>query len=118
MMAWQQVKEIVEAWTGLERDALHVYAAVGVHLCAAIIVRRPLSHILPWLCVLGIECANEAYDLLNDRLVEQWEIAAGLHDLWNTMLLPSLMLLLARYAPALAVGRARPNSSEAPEETG
>ena len=43
---------------------------------------------------------------------EPWEIDAGLHDLWNTMLLPSLLLLLARFAPGLV---APPPPSPPPE---
>ncbi|HEY0044557.1 MAG TPA: hypothetical protein VGB62_08415 [Allosphingosinicella sp.] len=102
-MEWVQVKEAVEAWTGLERDALHVYAAVGVHVIAALVSRRPLSHIFPWLCVLAVEIANESADLFIDPIIEQWEVEGAIHDLWNTMLIPTLLLLLTRFAPGVAV---------------
>ena len=102
-MEWAQVKDALEAWTGLERDALHVYGAVGVHVVAALVSRRPLSHILPWLCVLGVEIANELADLFIDPIIEQWELEGAIHDLWNTMLIPTLILLLTRFAPGVAV---------------
>ena len=55
---WVLVKEAVEAWTGLERDALHVYAAVGVQLVVAMLSRRSLSHPFPWLCALATVLAR------------------------------------------------------------
>jgi uncharacterized membrane-anchored protein len=111
MVDWQQIKDVIEAWTGLERDALHIYAALLVQVAAALVLRRTLAHWLPWLAVLLLAVANEISDALDDRLVEAWEIQAGLHDLWNTMLLPSLVMLLVRFAPFLT---AAPPSDQNP----
>ncbi|HEY0042965.1 MAG TPA: hypothetical protein VGB62_00315 [Allosphingosinicella sp.] len=114
-MDWLHIKNAVEAFTGLERDALHVYGAVAVQLVAVIVSRKPLASFVPWSCVLVVEGANEASDLLTDGLVEAWEVQGAVHDLWNTMLLPSLLLLLTRFAPSLAVGR-RPDPSARHQE--
>lgn len=100
-MDWQQIKEVIALWTNLERDALHIYAALLVQVASAWVLRRRLAHWLPWTCVLALAVANELLDMKGDELVEQWELDAGLHDLWNTMLLPTLLLLLARFAPRL-----------------
>jgi hypothetical protein len=35
-------------------------------------------------------------------------------DLWNTMLLPTVLMLLARYAPQLMTGRAAANAFDVP----
>ena len=113
-MDWQHIKDVIALWTGLERDALHIYAALLVQLGSALILRRNLGHWGPWACVLALAVGNEMLDMYGDGLVEQWEIDAGLHDLWNTMLLPTLLLLLARFAPRL-VAAERPVS---PEPTG
>ena len=100
---WQQIKEAIAFWTDLERDALHIYAALLVQVGSAWIFRKRLSHGLPWAGVLALAVANEMLDMKGDELVEQWELDAGVHDLWNTMLLPTLLLLLARFAPRLFV---------------
>ena len=53
---------------------------------------------------------NEAVDLvLPGHPIELWQIEGGLQDLWNTMLLPTLLLMVARLKPRLlgAASRAR-----------
>lgn len=102
-MDWQHIKDVIALWTDLERDALHIYAALLVQVASAWILRKRLAHFLPWLCVLAFAVANEWLDTYGDGLVEQWELDAGLHDLWNSMLLPTWLLLLARFAPRLFV---------------
>ncbi|HEX8623479.1 MAG TPA: hypothetical protein VF782_00220 [Allosphingosinicella sp.] len=98
-MDWQEVKETIAVWTELDRDALHIYAALLVQVGAALLVRRRVSHWLPWIAVLAFAVGNEWLDTYADGLAEQWELDAGLHDLWNTMLLPTLLLLFVRFAP-------------------
>jgi hypothetical protein len=108
---WEQVKNAISIWTGLERDALHIYAAILVQVLAAAALRRSLASPLPWLVVLVAALSNEVLDTYRDGLVEAWEQAASLHDLWNTMLVPTILALLARFAPRLMGGaRARPPS--------
>lgn len=111
-MDWQQIKEAIAYWTDLERDALHIYAALVAQLGSALLLRRSLAHWLPWLFVLALAGANELLDMFGDGLVEQWEHESAVHDMWNTMLLPSLLLLLARFAPGLV---APPRPSAAPD---
>ena len=114
-MDWMGVKDGIEAATGLSRDALHVYAAFLAQLTAALLIRRSLAHPLPWLCVLLLAIANEYADIHRDDLVEDWELPASQHDLWNTMLLPSVLLVVARFAPRLMVRRAG-SAPDAPPE--
>ena len=102
-MDWQHIKDVIALWTGLERDALHIYAALLAQVGSALVLRRNLGHWAPWVFVLALAVGNELLDMYGDGLVEQWEIDSGLHDLWNTMLLPTLLLLLARFAPRLFV---------------
>jgi hypothetical protein len=102
------IKAAVAAWTGLERDALHVYAAVIIQLGSAALLRRTLASPWPWLIVLAFALTNEWLDIHKDNLVEDWEKAASLHDLWNTMLLPTLFLLVVRFAPRLTSPSGRP----------
>lgn len=102
---WQHFKDVIALWTGLERDALHIYAALLAQVAAALALRRSLAHPAPWLFVLALAVGNEMLDMAGDELVEPWEWDAALHDLWNTMVLPTLLLLLARLAPAVLAPR-------------
>jgi hypothetical protein len=97
----EAIKAAVAAWTELDRDALHVYAAILIQIGSAALLRRTLASPWPWLVVLAFALGNEWLDVYRDDLVEEWEKAAALHDLWNTMLLPTFLLLVARFAPSL-----------------
>jgi hypothetical protein len=93
--------------TGLDMDGLHVHAGIIVQLVAALILRRSLRSPLPWLVVLVVALANEAYDLHYDPWPEAQhtrQIAESAKDVWNTLAMPTLLLLLARFAPRLLTG--------------
>ena len=102
-MDWELAKAVISLWTELERDALHIYAAILVQIVAAAALRRSLASLLPWLVVLAAALANEALDISRDGVFEGWERGAALHDLWNSMLVPTLLALLVRFAPRLFV---------------
>ncbi len=104
-MDWEAVKAAVALWTGLERDALHIYAAMLLQIGSAAVLRKSLASPVPWLVVLAFALLNEGLDIYRDRIFEDWEEGAALHDLWNTMLAPTLLLLLVRFAPRLMVGK-------------
>jgi hypothetical protein len=91
-------------WLHLSRDALHVHLGLGIMLLAMVILRKSPASLVPWLCVLGLELVNEALDLL------PWHhgrtgLLGGLKDILNTMLWPTVILLLARYTDVLRRGR-------------
>jgi len=118
-MDWVQFKDYLSQVTELSQDALHIYAAILVQFVAAIVLRRPIAHPLPWLFLLAFLLVNEAADLRQPgRPVEEWQVLGSIQDLWNTMLLPTVLLLLARYAPAVMTARpvapAPPGSPEDP----
>lgn len=80
----------------VDKDALHIYVAIVIQISFAILTRRSLGHALPWLAVLAIEMINEVHD--------GWlgySASAGAHDIINTMVLPTVLLLLCRYAPRI-----------------
>jgi len=101
------MKSAVAGFTGLERDALHIYAALLIHIASAALLRRTLASPWPWLIVLLCALGNEWLDMNRDGVIEAWEKDASLHDLWNTMLAPTILALLVRFAPRLA-GRQDP----------
>lgn len=103
MVEWQQFKLVLIGLTGLERDALHIYAATAIQLAAALLLRRRLGDWLPWLVVLGCALLGEAADVG----VEIWPDSAlqadkAVHDLINTMIMPSILMILSRWRPDLA----------------
>jgi hypothetical protein len=88
----------------VEKDALHVYAAFAVQVGTAFLLRKRLSSWIPWLAVLLVELVNEAGDILLDHTephLREWQGVGGIHDLVNTMILPTLLLLLVRHVPRL-----------------
>jgi hypothetical protein len=97
-MTFNDVKDLVEHYVGLERDALHIHAALLLYLLAMFVFRATRRSRIPWLFVLGIELANEAYDLwLQTVQAEPPRWNDSLKDVWNTMLWPTVLLFIGRY---------------------
>jgi hypothetical protein len=114
-MDWVQFKDYLSQVTDLSQDALHIYAALLVQLAAAAVLRRSIAHPLPWLCVLVVLVVNEAIDLAEPgKPIEEWQVLGGVQDLWNTLLLPTVLMLLARYAPGLMTARAAASACDVP----
>ena len=115
-MDWYGFKLSLETGSGLDMDALHVHAGVFMQFLAALLLRRSLKSPLPWLVVLIAAVANEYHDLgletWPDRDV-QW--AESIKDAWNTMLLPTALMLLARFAPRLMTGKPDGSANRASE---
>lgn len=85
------------------KDALHVYAAFVGQVAAAALLRRPLSSWWPWFAVLFLELVNESLDIFfgEEAHVQAWQLLGARHDILNTMVLPTLLLILCRAAPTL-----------------
>jgi len=96
--ALQAVKMWLVQNVGLAKDALHVYVALTLLLGAALIFGWKLSSWKPWCLVLAAALVGEVWDLrdsfANRAPIDLW---ANWHDIWNTMLWPSVIVLLARY---------------------
>jgi len=116
---WHQLKLWLETASGLNMDALHVHAGILLLVAAALVLRRPLSSPWPWLVVLVAELANEYYDLSYEIWpTRDQQFAEGAKDVWNTMLLPTAILIAARWFPALIVGRASKSGSPSVPDPG
>ncbi len=115
-MDWLGVKELA-AQLGVEKDALHVYGAFLIQITAAILLRRPLSSWIPWFVVLAAALLNEYFDIRfgEEAQVQKWQLLGARHDIVNTMVLPTLLLLLCRCAPFLFARRA--SAAPAPADT-
>jgi hypothetical protein len=103
-MDWHEVKQWISGTSGLDMDSLHVHVGVLAQVAAAFLLRRRLSSIWPWLTVAAAVLANEAYDYQYEIWPTRWEqVLEGVKDVWNTLLLPTMLLLLTRFTPGLFV---------------
>lgn len=106
-MDWLAFKLDIVRFTGLDRDALHVYAALILHTLAAVILRRDLADWRPWLVVAMAALLNEGADIYSEVWPDHaLQAGKAVHDLVNTMIAPSFILLVARRWPSL-FGRTR-----------
>ena len=101
-MHWYEVKLALSTAAGVSQDALHIFAGVAGQLALALMLRRRLSHPMPWMVVLGLELVNEWSDLH----IDQWDVRAvqwgeSIKDVAVTMALPTLLLVLVRWVPRL-----------------
>lgn len=99
---FQSAKLWLGSVIGLSKDALHVYVGLTVFLLMALVFRLPLRDWRPISAVFLVAVAGEIGDLV-ERVGRDrdpfW--AASWHDLWNTMFWPTMIFLLARFAPRL-----------------
>jgi hypothetical protein len=101
MIDWRHVGELLDHAFALDLDALQLYAAIFAQLGAAL--RRPLATKAPWLCALAAGAAVEA-----GRVVAlHGEIAPAkiLLHIGAALVIPTLLLILARYFPRFVAGR-------------
>ena len=82
----------------LEKDALHIYAALLIQVVAAKLAGKSLGHAGPWLWVLVLELINELFDLGRgmEPALRPWQVVSGVHDIINTMILPTVLVVLVR----------------------
>lgn len=80
---------------GLTNDAMHIHGSLLILLGSAIILRRRPDSFWCWLIVLAAELFNEYADLQGQAPGEA-TINAAMHDLYNTMFWPTIILLLGR----------------------
>jgi hypothetical protein len=102
----QLFKLFILAHTGLSRDAIHVYIGLFVFFFVALVSRRPIKSLTPWLAVVFVACALEIPDAIDDvHAFGYWRLAASGHDIVNTLLWPSVMVVLAKFTPAIFTRR-------------
>lgn len=107
MAAYQSAKLwlIQHFGLGLAKDALHIYVALAIFFGACLLFRWKTGMWKPWLCVLCATLAGEAWDIRDNLVVQHYAILdASWHDLWNTMVAPTALMLLSRYTRIFSRG--------------
>lgn len=92
---WIYLKSWLSLWLQVSDDSLHVSGGLLLLIAAAFALRRPPWHVRPWLAVLVAELLNEGYDLLQTSYeTAEGNYPSSWHDLWLTMLWPTVILLI------------------------
>ena len=117
MMEWYDFKLFMSRTTSLSMDELHLLAGVVALFLFARLFRRTIADVWPWLAVLVLELINEWSDLH----FEEWPEPASQYgeaakDIVLTMILPTLLLLVARYRPRLLVAGPNPEPADEPAD--
>lgn len=109
---FQQFKVMMLEWSGLAKDALHIYAGLALFLIVRLIWRRKGGWVLAWLATLALACGVEWIDMLAEASNSAIQPdAAHWHDIWNTMFWPTILVLVGRWLQP-APKRADPKSGD------
>ncbi len=102
----EKLQQLAELWigykvrliefVGLTNDAMHVHGSILILFMSAIILRRRPDSIWCWLIVFLAELFNEYADLKGLAPGEA-SIDASIHDLYNTMFWPTVILMLGHF---------------------
>lgn len=94
----QQSKLALIDASGLGKDALHVYFGLAMFLAVRLLWRRRGGWWLAWWAALAMALTVEWLDMRGEVLRgdlqpdgEHW------HDIWNTMVWPTILLLVGRW---------------------
>ena len=91
---WGNIKLKIGALSGLSPDALHIYIGLGLLFVASLILRRDPLKWQCWLALFIMASINEGLDLMLEGMgSEEATVAAGLHDLVNTMIAPTMLMI-------------------------
>lgn len=102
-MDWLSIKTELTGTVGLSRDAVHILSGLGIQFALVLATRSWFGRIWPVVIVLIAALANEYWDLTSEIWPDvdrgrQW--AESAKDMVTTLLAPTLIMLLARIAPA------------------
>ena len=81
---------------GLTNDAMHIHGSLLILCVSAILLRRRPDSPWCWIIVFIAELFNEYADLRGLAPGEA-TLDASLHDLYNTMFWPTIILILGRF---------------------
>jgi len=93
---WIGYKMRLVETVGLTNDAMHIHGSLLILFGSAMILRRRPDSVWCWLIVLVAELFNEYADLQGQGPGEA-TINAAMHDLYNTMFWPTIILLCGRF---------------------
>lgn len=95
---FQQLKLGLLAFTGLGKDALHVHVGLALFVATRLLWRRRYGWLAAWVVALAAALTGEWLDAREEARIG-WPMPdeAHWHDVWNTMLWPTVLLFLGRW---------------------
>jgi hypothetical protein len=93
---WVSYKIWLIETVGLTNDAMHVHGSLLILCVSALVLRRRPDSLWCWLIVFIAELFNEYADLRGSAPGEA-TMDAALHDIYNTMFWPTVILILGRF---------------------
>jgi hypothetical protein len=93
---WVSYKIWLIETVGLTNDAMHVHGSLLILCVSALVLRRRPDSLWCWLIVFIAELFNEYADLRGSAPGEA-TMDAALHDIYNTMFGPTVILILGRF---------------------
>lgn len=101
----QQTKFVLVEHLALASDALHIYLAVFVFLGSCLLFKWKARQWQPWLAALAVALIGELWELRNSLSYDApARLAANWKDVWNAMLIPTVLMLAARYSKLFGKG--------------
>ena len=95
---FQEYKLFLLEYTGLARDALHVHIGLAVFVLARLLWRWNGGWMVAWLAALAAALGGEWLDLGGEIARSDIQTdSAHWHDIWNTMLWPTILLFVGRW---------------------
>ena len=95
--SYQHLKLWLMPQLGLSKDAIHIYVGFACLLISVLVLRLPLSSWKALVLGLVVAVIMESLDLRDDLAsFGHFRWAASLKDLFNTNLIPLLLVLLAK----------------------
>ena len=97
MSAFEATKLWLVTHTGLAKDALHLYVAMGLFFGSCALLGWRVGGWKPVVLVLAAAIGGEAWDMANragEGVAQDYR--GNWHDIWNMMVWPVAVTLLAR----------------------
>lgn len=100
--------------TGLAKDALHIYAGMTVFIAVRLLWRWRGGWFIAWCAALALALGIEWLDMRAEGQagVPQPD-AAHWHDVWNTMVWPTVLMIVGRWLHPQPKPTAEPSSDRA-----
>lgn len=99
-MEWiPHLKDWLVDYLRLAKDALHIYVALGIYFGSCLAFGWKVRDWRPLACVLAAAIIGEMVDLsINFERRGIFAIRGSAKDILNTLLVPTMILVLARYS--------------------
>lgn len=96
---FQDIKTHIVSFTGLEKDALHIYVGIAVFLITSLLFK---NHRYRWFIALFTVIAAASMGEVLDRhdqliISKHWYWQGSVHDIVNTCFFPTLFTLILTF---------------------